>query len=58
MKFQLGLAEFMHRVFQIISLIDNKNKEIKKFKYTGLSSEKLNYEKYLAKVYHSNEKKF
>ncbi|CAD8148377.1 unnamed protein product [Paramecium pentaurelia] len=58
MKFQLGLAEFVHRVFQIISLIDNKNKEIKKFKYTGLSSEILNFEKYLAKVYHSNEKKF
>lgn len=48
----------MHRVFQIISAIDSKNKDIKKFKYTALSTEISNYEKYLAKIYHSSEKKF
>lgn len=36
MKFQLGLAEFLYRIFQIISAVDNKNKDIKKFKYPGL----------------------
>lgn len=53
----MGLAELLNRVFKIISAIDNKNKETKKFKYTGLSNEVLNFERFICKMYHINEKK-
>ncbi|CAD8076694.1 unnamed protein product [Paramecium sonneborni] len=51
MNFQLGLAEYLHRIYQIISAIDQKNKENKKFKYTSLNNEINGINLLISKIY-------
>ncbi|CAD8142947.1 unnamed protein product [Paramecium octaurelia] len=51
MNFQLGLAEYLHRIYQIIQAIDQKNKENKKFKYPSLNNEINGINLLISKIY-------
>ncbi|CAD8054444.1 unnamed protein product [Paramecium sonneborni] len=51
MNFQLGLAEYLHRIYQIIQAIDQKNKENKKFKYTNINNEINGINLLISKIY-------
>ncbi|KAM3128934.1 hypothetical protein pb186bvf_018991 [Paramecium bursaria] len=57
MKFQLSLAEFIQRIYKTIKQVEEKNKDIKKFKYQGLEGELDRYEAFLQYIYHNQQSK-